>query len=65
MLLRQLWFPDMEVSMKEFYTAPCAELISFVAMEKLATGEHTGIPFNDEQPQQPGSGGQSVVPAPW
>jgi len=34
--------------MKELYNAPAAELIVFAAMEKLATGEHQGIPYNDD-----------------
>ena len=34
--------------MKELYNTPVAELIVFAALEKLATGEHSGIPYNDD-----------------
>lgn len=53
--------------MKEIYNAPAAELIVFAAMEMLATGEHQGIPYNDEPPvrAQPGVGGSGLTDAPW
>ena len=52
--------------MKELYTSPVAELISFVAMENLATNTQSKIPYNDEmEHRQVGNGGESLVPNPF
>lgn len=54
--------------MRETYNAPNAELIILSAIERLATGEHKGIPYNDEPPvrAQPGLGGSGLTDdLPW